>query len=199
MATVAGWTLLALIAGAALGFGSREVFFKPETRVISAGGPAPTPEQTILARSIPKNVGPCKATEPLTDDFSAGFVCLPRDSAVTRVLYYRPKSGSRMAPYFHKRADAEGLGEFGVDLVPVSNCGAPPALRDWRSRGQAGHRPVGIGETGADGRFMCYRQNSWAAIEWTDPRVDVYSIAYGQDLIGLRRWWEAKAGPIQPD
>jgi hypothetical protein len=50
-----------------------------------------------------------------------------------------------------------------------------------------------------DGRFLCYRQNGWAAIEWTDNRRDVYSTAYGQDLGRLYSWWMKRAGPIPAD
>jgi hypothetical protein len=65
--------------------------------------------------------------------------------------------------------------------------------------GKRGHRSVNVSETGAAGRFLCFRQNEWASIEWTDTTVDVYSIAYGRDLIRLRRWWESRARPIQRD
>lgn len=102
-----------------------------------------------------------------------------------------------MGPHFEKRAAAEGLWVPGTDFSPVSHCGDPPAVREWRRTGRAGHRSVRIGETGADGRFLCYRQNRWASIEWTDNNVDVYSVAFGKDLIRLRRWWESKAGPVE--
>jgi hypothetical protein len=190
----------ALIAAAALGALGYGLFFEPETRIVSAaGGPALSLDEQDLARSIPIPLRLCRRTEPLTLDFVAGFVCRPRDPDVMRVNYYKPRSGRRMGPYFEKRAVAEGLATAGIPLQPVRHCGAPPALREWRRQGKTGHRSVQAGETGAIGRFLCYRQNGWAAIEWTDSDIDVYSTAYGRDLIRLRRWWETKAGPIQPD
>ncbi len=199
IASVITWGVAALLVGAALGYGAHELFFKPKTRILSAEGPEPTADEVILARLIPIQLRLCRATEPLTEDFSAGFVCRPRDPDVTRVLYFRPKSGRRMGPYFEKRAIAENLAQPGVALQPKGHCGEPPALREWRRVGNTGHRSLGLGETGANGRFLCYRQNGWAAIEWSDNDADVYSTAYGRDLIRLRRWWETKAGPTQPD
>jgi Protein kinase domain len=195
---VLGAIALLLLAGLA-GYGVHELIFEPETRVVAAAGTGLSADEVILGRNIPIPLGLCRKTEPLTEDFSAGFVCRPRDTAARRIHYYKPVSGRRMIPYFEKRAVAEGLATPGLPLQPVRHCGAPPALREWRRKGKTGHRPVDVGETGADGRFLCYRQNNWAAIEWTDNDVDVYSIAFGRDLIRLRRWWEDKAGPIQPD
>jgi hypothetical protein len=189
----------ALLLASLAGFGAHELFFKPATRIVAASGPGLSADEEILGRNIPIPLRLCRKAEPLTEDFSAGFVCKPRDDAVSRVHYYKPVSGRRMAPYFEKRAVAEGLATLGDPLQPIRHCGAPPALREWSRTGKAGHRSVNVGETGADGRFLCYRQNRWAAIEWTDNDVDVYSIAFGPDLIRLRRWWEGKAGPIQPD
>jgi serine/threonine-protein kinase len=192
---ILGALLLAGVLGAVVYELGRDV----EPRVITPQGETPelTADQEILARTIPTRVEPCSPAEPLTDDFSAGFVCRPRGQGVTRVLYYKPRSGRRMGPYFEKRAIAEGLHVPGTDFLPSSHCGDPPALREWRRTGNAGHRSLRFGETNADGRFLCYRQNRWAAIEWTDNDVDVYSIAYGKDLIGLRRWWESRAGPVE--
>lgn len=188
-----------LLLATLVGFGVHELFFEPATRIVAASGPGLSADEEILGRNIPIPLRLCRKTEPLTEDFSAGFVCRPRDTAVRRVHYYKPRSGRRMIPYFEKRAVAEGLATFGIPLQPIRHCGAPPALREWWRKGRAGHRSANVGETGADGRFLCYRQNGWASIEWTDNDVDVYSIAYGRDLIRLRRWWESKSGPIQPD
>jgi Protein kinase domain len=188
-----------LLLAAAIGFAAHELFFKPAARIVAAAGPGLSADEQVLGRNIPIPLRLCRRTEPLTEDFSAGFVCRPRDAGVTRVHYYKPRSGRRMIPYFEKRAIAEELAVVGLPLRPIRHCGDPPALNEWRRLGKAGHRSVNIGETAPDGRFLCYRQNGWASIEWTDNDVDVYSIAYGRDLIRLRRWWESKAGPIQPD
>ena len=189
----------ALVVAGALGAVTYRLVRDVEPRVITPQGGTPelTADEQVLARAIPTRVEPCSRTEPLTEDFSAGFVCRPRGQGVTRVHYYKPRSGRRMAPYFEKRAVAEGLHVPGTTFSPTSQCGDPPALREWRRTGNAGHRSLGFGETNADGRFLCYRQNRWAAFEWTDNDVDVYSIAFGKDLIRLRRWWETRAGPVE--
>jgi len=193
--------LSTLLLGVFAGMGLREVFFKPKTRVVSSAGPGLTPDEEILFRSVPIPARLCQKTAPLNQDFIAGFACKPRDPDVTRVDYYRPKSGSRMAPHFKKRAYAE-MPEYlpspEFQLEPVRHCGIPPGLQEWRRQGKTGHRSLRTGET-PNGKFLCFRQSGWAAIEWTDTDVDIYSTAYGPDLIRLRRWWETKAGPTQPD
>jgi hypothetical protein len=192
---ILGALLVAGVLGAVIYALVRDV----EPRVIArpTGTPELTADEEVLARTIPAQVEPCSRVEPLTEDFVAGFVCKPRAPGVIRASYYKPRSGRRMGPYFEKRAAAEGLWVPGTQFSPVSHCGDPPALREWRRAGSAGHRSLRFGETNADGRFLCYRQNRWAALEWTDNDVDVYSIAFGKDLIRLRRWWEARAGPVE--
>jgi hypothetical protein len=51
----------------------------------------------------------------------------------------------------------------------------------------------------AAGRYICYRRHGWAALEWTDQDVDVYSVAYGRDLGRLFEWWKKSAGPVPTD
>jgi hypothetical protein len=194
---ILGALLLAGVLGAVFYELVRDV--RPE--VIPSRGETFTPAEQLLAQSIPIAPGRCRRSEPPTLDFSAAFACEPNDRRVTQVHYYKPVSGRRMVPYFQKRAWAEMPNDLppGVlPLSPVRHCGAPPALQDWRRRGEAGHRPLRADEE-PHGRFLCYRQSGWASIEWTDADADVYSVAFGDDLIRLREWWESKAGPIPPD
>jgi hypothetical protein len=191
-------SLAALVAGAAVGLGAHELFFKPDPQVIAAKGTTDlTPDERVLARNIPVSMREsCRRSQPPTPDFIAAFVCKPPGRDATTVEYYKPQSGRRMGPYFEKRAVAEGLAVAGIPLQPVRHCGSPPALREWRAaNGPAGHRPI-VGGEDEHGRFLCYRQNGWAAVEWTDSRVDVYSIAYGRDLGRLYRWWLKRPGPV---
>ena len=193
-------SLVALLIGAAAGFGAHELFFKPDpkTQVIAAKGTTLTNRDEILFDYIPRYLREsCHPTEPLTPDFRSSAVCTP-GGPVTRVEYNWAQSNRQMRNYFEQRAYAENLATPGLPLEPINHCGAPPALREWRAAGRAGHRAV-EGQEQADGRFLCYRQNGWAAIEWTDSRMEVYSAAYGDDLVRLRGWWQRRAGPIPAD
>jgi hypothetical protein len=114
---------------------------------------------------------------------------------VNRVQYNKAQSGRLMNAHFRKRALAEGLVLPWESLKQKSNCGSPPALAEWRRVGETGHRPIRPGEE-PNGRFLCYRQNGWAAIEWTDNRRDVYSTAYGNDLGRVYGWWMKRPGPL---
>jgi serine/threonine protein kinase len=189
----------ALVVGGALGALAASLLTSEDTRIVAATGPSPTPYDQILINLVPPSLQKsCRPTERLTLDFNSSIVCRTGGRDVQRVQYNRAQSGRLMNQHFTKRAVAEGLAAPGVALSPVNNCGAPPALAEWRRVGKAGHRVVRPGEE-ADGRFLCYRQNGWAAVEWTDNRRDVYSMAYGLDLGRLYSWWMKRAGPIPAD
>jgi hypothetical protein len=197
-AAIVGAVLVVGVLGAVVYELARDV--KPE--VIAPTGTTFSADEQLLANSIPIAPRFCHRSDPPTPDFSAAFVCTRFDPRVIEAHYYKPKSGRRMVPYFEKRAFAEMPNDLipGTRLEPVRHCGAPPALQDWRRRGDAGHRFVRPGED-PNGRFLCYRQrgSGWASIEWTDSDADVYSAAFGRDLIKLRQWWEREAGPLPPD
>lgn len=189
----------ALALGAVAGIVGYELITDVKPRVIGPRSTTLSAEEEILGRAIPRGFK-CQNAEPITPDFVAAFVCDPRQPGVTKVLYYKPVAGGRMGPYIRDRAQAQDL-VVALDgtLPPQNHCGKPPSVRDWRRKGALGHRATGLDEKEAEGRFLCYRQNRWAAIEWTDSDADVYSVAFGKDLIRLRRWWETKAGPKPPD
>jgi hypothetical protein len=135
----------------------------------------------------------------LSLDFDSSIVCLPRNNDVQRVEYNRAESGHLMADYFTRRVWAEDILPQQALFQPRSHCGEPPALGEWRRTStRAGHEPIKSGED-PKGRFICYRRNGWAAVEWTDQDTDVYSVAYGRDLIRLVSWWKGNAGPLPAD
>ena len=194
---ILGALLLAGVLGAVIYELVRDV--KPE--VIAPTGTTFSADEDVLAERIPIKKRFCQRAEPPTPDFSAAFVCRRFDPRVVEVHYYKPKSGRRMIPYFQNRAYAvmsDYLPARGERLLPVSHCGAPPALQDWRRRGEAGHRALRPGEED-HGRFLCYRQSGLASMEWTDADADVYSIAFGRDMGRLFSWWQRQAGPLPPD
>jgi hypothetical protein len=188
----------AVLVGALVGIVGYELLRDVKPQVIAPPRTDLTAEETILAGAIPPKSN-CTRTEPISPDFVAAFVCRPGPRAVRKVFYYKPASGGRMGPYIRERAlgeDLSGNAEGGISAQ--SDCGHPPSIREWRRKGTLGHRATGLEERESDGRFLCYRQNGWASIEWTDADADVYSVAYGKDLIRLRKWWETRAGPIPP-
>ena len=70
----------ALVVAGVLGAVIYRLVRDVEPRVITPQGGTPelTADEQVLARAIPTRVEPCSRTEPLTEDFSAGFVCRPR-------------------------------------------------------------------------------------------------------------------------
>ena len=188
----------ALLLGGLLGIVGYEYVREVEPRIVEIGTGRVALDRNLLAL-IPESIkGKCEATERLNLDFRSSIVCHLRNRNVTRVEYNDAESASYMADYFERRIYAEKIISFGFPIEPREHCGSPPALQDWRRTSAGGHEPVQEGER-ARGRVICYRRNGWAAVEWTDQDVDVYSVAYGPDLGRLIQWWKGKSGPLPED
>jgi serine/threonine-protein kinase len=190
--------LAAAALGAVGGIVGYELIRDVEPRIIGPGNTQLTADEQILARAIPFDQSLCEKTDPPTPEFVAGFICEPGDDRVDRVYYYLPVSASRMGPYSQDVAEGQGLNADGGQLLPEGSCSTPPAVNDWRRRGTIGHRWLRPDEQDGNGRAICYRRSGWAVMDWTDRDADVYSVAFGRDMIRLRQWWEAKAGPEPP-
>ncbi len=187
---------VALLVAAALGAGAYAlVGYDPQ--VIAAEGTELSPEDEVLLNRIPGAFrGRCRPTSPLTPDFDARMLCLIATRAVDRVEYNHAKSGNRMRAYFLQRAIGRGLAFEDASVRPFGRCGPDSeALRDWKALGETGHTDRLRRGDAASGRVICFRQNGWAGIEWTDARRDIYSTAYGRDLRRLYAWWREQAGP----
>lgn len=188
----------ALLLGGAVGILGYEVVREVEPKIVKVGiGRVPL-DRGLLAL-IPESFHvTCEAKERLTLDFESSIVCSRGNRDVQRVEYNKAEAGRYMADYFERRIYAEKIIAFGVEIQPREHCGSPPALQEWRRTSAGGHEPVQPGEV-PKGRVICYRRNGWAAVEWTDQDTDVYSVAYGTDLIRLFKWWKGKAGPLPAD
>jgi serine/threonine-protein kinase len=192
------WALLAaaILASVALG-AAGYALLGDDPQVIAAEGTQLSPEDVVLLNRVPSAFrGRCRPTSPLTPDFDARLLCPLGTRAADRVEYNHAKSGNRMRTHFLQRAIGRGLAFEGVPVRAVGRCGPDSqALRDWKAVGETGHSDSLRRGDSADGRVMCFRQNRWAGIEWTDARRDIYSTAYGSDLRRLHSWWREAAGP----
>jgi Protein kinase domain len=189
--------VVALLAAAGLGAGAYALL-QDDPQVITAEGTDLKPADTILLGQIPSPIrGTCKPRETLTPDFDSRIVCGLQTRDVARVEYNHALSGNRMRSYFLNRAIGDELVFPGERVRPTGRCGLDSqALGDWKPVGEAGHSDRLQRGDDASGRFLCYRRNGWAAVEWTDARRDIYSIAYGPDLRRLFGWWRDRAGPM---
>ena len=192
------WSIpvVALVAAAGLGAGAYAIV-QDNPQVIAAEGTVLKPADEILLQQIPASFrGRCEPSEPLTPDFDSRVLCTLGARAADRVEYNHAKSGNRMRSYFLRRAIGEELVFPGDNFQPAGRCGPDAKAKGvWKAAGEAGHTDRLQGAP-SDGRFICYRQNDWAAVEWTDARRDIYSVAYGPDLRRLYGWWRERAGPI---
>jgi Protein kinase domain len=186
----------ALLAAAGLG-ALAYALLRDDPQVIAAEGTRLSPNDVILLERIPAPIrGRCRPTEPLSPDFDSRMLCELGTRAADRAEYNLAKSGNRMRSYFLKRAIGEQLATPGTPVRALGQCGRDSkALRDWKAAQGAGHRDRLRPGDQASGRVLCYRQNGWAGIEWTDSRRDIYSAAYGGDLRRLYGWWRERAGP----
>jgi serine/threonine-protein kinase len=188
--------VVALLVGAVLGAVGYELIRNVEPQIIPARRTALTPDELSLLSRVPVAIRPsCRPTEPPTPDFFASVVCTPSNDII-KVQYSRAAS-ARLARYFSRRVIGEQLGTPPLDASPDVNCSRTPSVREWVAAGKVGHRPREVAGS-PQGRFICYPQSWWAAIEWTDARVDIYTVAYGRYIGRLFRWWRSKAGPSAP-
>jgi Protein kinase domain len=193
---LSGVAVAALLVAAALG-AVAYALLRDDPQVIAAEGTRLSPSDVILLERIPATIrGRCRPTEPLSPDFDSRMLCTLGMREADRAEYNLAKSGNRMRSYFLKRAIGEELATPGSPVRPFGQCGRDSkALREWKASQATGHGDRLRPGDQASGRVLCYRQNGWAGVEWTDSRRDIYSAAYGRDLRRLYGWWREKAGP----
>ena len=186
----------ALLVAGALGAVAYEVV-GDDPQVIAAEGTTLSPNDEILLQRIPSPIRErCRPTEPLTPDFDSRMLCRLGTHDVDRVEYNLAQSGNRMRAYFLKRAFGEQLATPGESVRAFARCGPDSqAIGAWKPVGRTGHSDRFRRGDESSGRFLCYRQNGWAGMEWTDARRDIYSAAYGRDLRRLFGWWRESPGP----
>jgi serine/threonine-protein kinase len=169
------------------------------TSTVKSQAAAFSPADRVLLDYVPSSVRKtCEHGRVPTPDFIATVSCNPEGVAVR---YNLARSAAAMNDLFRKRALGEGFSRRRGLLAPEGECGiGARSLRNWRVVPQAGHAELlsGSSRGAAKGSVLCYRQNGWGSIEWTDSRVDVYSVAFGNDLLQLYGWWKSRAGPSPP-
>jgi hypothetical protein len=116
---------------------------------------------------------------------------------VTLVRYSHTISASRMRQQLLGNIWSKGLGQPGHAVQPVGVCGQDTlAVRDWMEPRPRHAVQISARNSGRPaGRLLCYDSGTgWSAIEWTDNRLDVYSVAYGDNRSPLYRWWATRGG-----
>jgi predicted Ser/Thr protein kinase len=154
-----------------------------------------------LLPSVPVGLrAKCVHNAPPSPDFDASLWCRVGVGGVDAVRYDLALSGSRMRAQLLADAVAGGLAAFGVPVAPSGRCErGVPGVRDWASLGAAGRleKTPGSSQQPPRGRLLCTAAaNDWAALEWTDTRVDVLSHAFGATVRDLYAWWTQHGGPL---
>jgi len=159
---------------------------------------------------VPADVrGSCAPAEPIASDFDSTVTCRPGDG-VQRVRYSHARSGTLLNDYFRWRVGLAGVSLTTAERLSfIGDCGeSDVAVQEWTRRGRTGHRETnatllaleeGMSTAAAqlllEGRVLCYGTDARSWVEWTDPRLGVYTIAYGRDGDRLVDWWRTAAGP----
>jgi hypothetical protein len=184
-----------LLAAAAAALGTWLATRNGKTAAPTAAAPVFTAADRVLLAYVPAAIRPSCLHGPAIDpDFSAAVACRGGAGAVQ---YNLARSGLLMREHFVTRALAAGFQAEGLRVIASGRCSRDArAVRDWTSSGPRGHQELLPGAAGtAEGRVLCYQRNGWAAIEWTDSRNDVYTIAFGNEPRRLYAWWRSAAGP----
>jgi hypothetical protein len=158
-----------------------------------------TPADNLLLPHVPKQLrASCVHVPRLTPDFTASIAC-GGGKAGPRVQYNSAPL-SKISGYSLTRVHGQGITTRGAKVDAVGSCDrVETSVRSWIPVPPVGHAeaPVfGIDPSRQGGRVLCYGRNGWAAIEWSDKRSDIYSVAFGGNRKSLVEWWKTKAGPL---
>jgi hypothetical protein len=147
----------------------------------------PTPVQRTCARA-PK----------LSSDYFETFTCRPE--GVGTVQYSLVRGGALMTADFLKRLRAEGYPVSNGRFTTSGDCSiGENAVRYWvRRNKRGGHEPATPASPLSDirGVVFCHHDQHRSWIEWTDNRLNVYTVASGPNANLLYQWWATEAGPL---
>ena len=200
----AGWgesrTLVAALVGLALGAGVASAVLlssrSPSTRLVTTV----SLRTSFLKPLIPVPVGrTCQRAPKLTPDFYESFACRP-GHGVDTVQYNLVRGGPLMTADFLKRLRTEGIPVSGGKFTTVGDCSiGENAVQYWVRRNKKGGHEQATPTTPFSeirGVVLCHHDQNRGWIEWTDNRLNVYSVASGPSPALLYQWWATEAGPL---
>jgi hypothetical protein len=147
----------------------------------------PTPVQRTCARA-PK----------LSSDYFETFTCRPE--GVGTVQYSLVRGGALMRANLLKRLSTEGVPVSNGRFSTSGDCSiGENAVRYWvRRNKRGGHEQATASAPVSEiaGVVFCHHDQHRSWIEWTDNRLNVYSVASGPNATVLYQWWATQAGPF---
>ena len=93
----------------------------------------------------------------------------------------------------------QGVPLVSGDVITVSgDCATGDGVRYWAVRNKKGGHEQESSSTptpATRGAVSCHHDRNLSWIEWTDDRLNVFSVATGRDPIPLYAWWRPPADP----
>ncbi len=141
----------------------------------------------------------CARAAKLSPDFYESFTCRPghgADTAQYNLVARRSADDHRSSRSgCVPRASRSPGGKFttGGDCSIGEN-----AVQYWVRRNKKGGHEQATPSTPFSeirGAVLCHHDQDRGWIEWTDNRLNVYSVASGRNRIALYEWWATEAGP----
>jgi len=195
-----GWSgnraIAAGLIGLVLGAGIASAVLLPgrnsKTVVTSA-------QTSFLKPLIPEHVRQtCSRAPKLSSDYFETFTCRP--NGVGTAQYNLVRGGALMRADLLKRLRAEGYPVSNGGFTTSGDCSiGENAVQYWvRRNKRGGHEQAKPAASSSDirGVVFCHHDQHRSWIEWTDNRLNVYTVASGPNAALLYQWWATQAGPL---
>ncbi len=141
----------------------------------------------------------CTRAPKLSSDYFETFTCRP-GRGVGTVQYNLVRGGALMRADLLKRLRTEGVPVSGGRFTTTGDCSiGENAVQYWvRRNKRGGHEQATPATPFSDirGVVFCHHDQHRSWIEWTDNRLNVYSVASGPNADLLYQWWATQAGPL---
>ena len=195
-----GWAIAAGLIGLAVGAGIASALLLPGRSSSTKLVTTVSIRTSFLKPLIPAPVrSTCQRAPKLSSDFFETFVCRPGNGVGT-VQYNLVRGGALMMGDFLRRLRAEGIPVSNGRFTTSGDCSiGENAVQYWVRRNKRGGHDQATPTTpftDIRGIVFCHHDQHRSWIEWTDNRLNVYSIASGPDPTRLYQWWATQAGPL---
>jgi serine/threonine protein kinase len=141
----------------------------------------------------------CKPAAKLSPDYYETFSCRPA-GGVDSVVYNLARGGVLMQNHFFQRLRDQGVPVFDNTFTSSGDCAAgDKAVRYWVVRNKKGGHDQATASAASfqiKGALLCHHDANRSWIEWTDNRLNVFSIATARDPNSLYAWWATRGGPV---
>ncbi|HUK94662.1 MAG TPA: serine/threonine-protein kinase [Gaiellaceae bacterium] len=195
-----GHAIAAGLIGLAVGAGIASALLVPGRGTTTKVVTTVSIQTSFLKPLIPEPVRrTCQRAPKLSPDFFETFACRPGHGVAT-AQYNLVRGGTLMTQDFLKRLRLEGIPLANGKFTTGGDCSiGENAVQYWVRRNKRGGHDQATSTTPFSdirGIVFCHHDQHRSWIEWTDNRLNVYTVASGSDPTQLYQWWATRAGPL---